>query len=239
MRRGRHYRLGAGVWNTGGKIGKRLSCLKVRAYTEVLHRGDAAERWERRGAFARRCRWKVTHSCSVWTVICMLLAGASENCVISGHMFRSSAVYCWWRSSDPFSRPPATVLTSSTPGSENSGLMWLTVWQLPYEFNKLHLIYLWVILKGFKSCKLCRYRPRLFVPFCAVVGVSSSSSGSGWREESGRPSTRPASSNTSGNMADPLEKKQPKLFNMKMLQMYSTTWMHSKNPAGLLLFLHF
>lgn len=74
----------------GERLENGLSCLKARAYTEVLHRRDAAERWERRGAFARRCWWKVNHSCSVWTVICMLLAEASEKCVISGHMFRSS-----------------------------------------------------------------------------------------------------------------------------------------------------
>lgn len=84
MRRGRHYRLGAGVWKTvggggGGEIGKRLSCLKVRACTEVLHRGAAAERWERRRAFA---------CCGVWTVICMLLAEAWEGRLISGHMFK-------------------------------------------------------------------------------------------------------------------------------------------------------
>lgn len=105
----------------GEKIEKCLSCLKVRACAEVLHGGDAAERWDRRGAFARRCRWKVNHSCSVWTVICMLLATASENCAISGQMFRTSSA--GGRSSDPFSWPPATTLTPSTPGSKNSSLM--------------------------------------------------------------------------------------------------------------------
>lgn len=72
------------------------------------------------------------------------------------------------------------------------------------NFNTI-FVYLWVLRKGFRSCRLCRYLPRLFGPFSTGASASSSSSsGSGWGEDSGKPSTRPASSRTSGNMADPL-----------------------------------
>lgn len=74
----------------GGKIGKWLSCQKVTACTEVLHRGAAAERWERHGAFARRCRWKVNRLNSHLYALGRLRDW--ENCFVNGHMFKNSAV---------------------------------------------------------------------------------------------------------------------------------------------------
>lgn len=107
----------------GGKIGKRLSCLKGRACTEVLHRAAAAERWERRRAFARRRRRGVKRSCGVWTVICMLLAEAREDRLISGHMFKKCCPSLRERLPPLFRGPPATTLKPSTPGSEKSNTL--------------------------------------------------------------------------------------------------------------------
>lgn len=81
---------------------------------------------------------------------------------------------------------------------------------------KKYEIYLCVILKGFRSCRLCLYRPCLFGPLSTDVSTSSSSSsssGSSCGEDRGRPSTRPAASRASGYMLDFLQREREKKKN--------------------------
>lgn len=81
---------------------------------------------------------------------------------------------------------------------------------------KKYEMYLCVILKGFRSCRLCLYRPCLFGPLSTDVSTSSSSSsssGSSCGEDRGRPSTRPAASRASGYMLDFLQREREKKKN--------------------------